>query len=362
MRFRIPVLALATLASMQAVPASAYTIQSGLTEGCHEKITAEAFVVFLDEPAWSEVVVPEGSTWRSLAAPLNRWLLDEGLIQEDLSEPQLFVLFSLVVGVRDPDTRGRSSSDLAMQRSIHANPRPEAQYVHALRAPGDDEPDGSQAALTGTRALIRQSFADAVASWAEPREGQISSAPITLDFYDLFGVEVWQPAFLLGKAAHALQDSFAHTIRSDASDLRTIVHVLNYVDAIYKDFDESRDGIAHSRHLDKCDAADVGVLREAADASMEDLLAVFLQSRAGDSTALDALLEDWLTLEEGCTLENDFCDNASAVATARQDPTDPILPEWMTCAARIDAAPGAWVSIAGMGFLLALATRLRRRE
>ncbi|HET6416746.1 MAG TPA: hypothetical protein VFG22_10665, partial [Polyangiales bacterium] len=250
MRSGIIVLAVATLAWMQAVPVGAYTIQSGLTEGCHERITAEAFVAFLDDPAWAEVVVPEGSTWRSLAAPLNRWLLDEGLIQEDLSEPQLFVLFSLVVGVRDPDTNGRSSSDLATQRSIHGNPRPEAQYVHALRAPEDDEPDGSQAALTGTRALIRQSFADAVVVWREPSEAQISTAPITLDFYDLFGVEVWQPGFLLGKTAHALQDSFAHTIRSDATALRTIVHVLNYVDAIYKDFNESRDGIAHSRHLD----------------------------------------------------------------------------------------------------------------
>ena len=361
MRSGIIVLAVATLAWMQAVPASAYTIQSGLTEGCHERMTAEAFVAFLDDAAWGEVVVPEDNTWRALARPLNQWLLDEALIQEDLSEPQLFVLFSLVVGVRDPDTNGRSSSDLATQRSIHANPRPEAQYVHALRAPEDDEPDGSQAALTGTRALIRQSFADAVAAWREPSEAQISTAPITLDFYDLFGVEVWQPGFLLGKTAHALQDSFAHTIRSDATELRTIVHVLNYVDAIYKDFNESRDGIAHSRHLDKCDEADVGALRQAADLAMQDLLAAFLQTRAGDSSALDDLLDDWLMLEEGCNVENDFCGNASEVATARQDPTDPILPEWMTCSARVEAVPGTWETVAGVFLVLALAARRSRR-
>jgi hypothetical protein len=362
MRSRIFILALVSLAWLQAREVGAYTIQSGLTEGCHERITAEAFVALLDDPAWVEVAVPDGNRWQKLARPLNQWLLDEALIETDLSEPELFVLFSLVVGVRDPDTRGRSSSDLATQRSIHADPRPEGQYVHALRAPHDDEPEGSAAAVAGTGELIRQSFSEAVAAWREPSAAQISTAPVTLDFYDLFQVEVWRPAFLLGKAAHALQDSFAHTIRSDALDSKRIVHVLNYVDAVYKDFDESRDGIAHSRHLDKCDADDVGVLREAADASMEDLLAVFLQSRAGSSAALDDLLDEWLTLEEGCTLDNDFCDNASAVARARQDPTDPVLPEWMTCSARIDAAPGAWVSIAGIGFLLALATRLRRRE
>ena len=362
MRPPVCILALAALAWLQAAQVRAYTIQSGLTEGCHERITAEAFVTFLDDPAWAEVVVPEDNTWRKLARPLNQWLLDEALIQEDLSEPELFVLFSLVVGVRDPDTNGRSSSDLVTQRIIHANPRPEAQYVHALRAPQDDEPDGSQAAVTGTRAVMRQSFADAVAAWREPSEAQISTAPITLDFYDLFRVDVWQPAFLLGKTAHALQDSFAHTIRSDATELRTIVHVLNYVDAIYKDFNESRDGIAHSRHLDKCDAADVGTLRQAADLAMQDLLAAFLQTRAGDSTALDDLFDDWLTLEEGCNVENDFCGNASEVATARQDPTDPILPEWMTCSARVEAVPGTWETVAGMFLVLALATRRSRRK
>lgn len=353
---------IAALAWMQAVPASAYTIQTGLTEGCHERMTAEAFVAFLDDPAWAAVDVPEGDTWRKLAGPLNRWLLDEGLIPDELSEPQLFVLFSLVVGVRAPDTHGRSASDLATQRAIHANPRPEAQYAHALRAPQDDEPDGSESAVTGTRALIRRSFSDAVAAWREPSNAQISTAPVTLDFYDLLQVEVWKPAFVLGEAAHALQDSFAHTIRSDATELRTIVHVLNYVDAIYKDFNESRDGIAHSRHLDKCDAADVGTLRQAADLAMQDLLAAFLQTRAGDSTALDDLFDDWLTLEEGCNVENDFCGNASEVATARQDPTDPILPEWMTCSARVEAVPGTWETVAGMFLVLALATRRSRRK
>jgi len=348
------------MAWLQTVPASAYTIQSALTEGCHERITAEAFVAFLDDPAWAEVVVPEGDTWRKLALPLNRWLLDEALIEEDLSEPQLFVLFSLVVGVRAPDTNGRSSSDLATQRSIHANPRPKAQYVHGLRAPEDDEPGGSQAAVTGTRASIRQAFSDAATAWRESSEAQIAIAPVTIDFYDLLGVEVWQPGFLLGEAAHALQDTFSHAIRSEALDYTEIVHVLNYVDAIYKGFSEARDGIAHSRHLDRCDAADVGALREAADLAMGDLLSAFLQTRAGEATAIDDLLDEWVTLQEGCTFDNDFCDNATGVALARQDPTGPVLPKWMTCSARADAAPSTWVSVAAIWVLLALMVRVRR--
>lgn len=360
MRSGVPVLAVAAMAWLHASPVGAYTIQSGLTEGCHERITAEAFVAFLDAPAWAEVVVPEGDTWRKLAQPLNQWLLDEALIEEDLPESELFILFSLVVGVRAPDTNGRSSSDLATQRSIHASPHPEAQYVHGLRAPEDDEPGGSQAAVSGTRASIRRSFADAAAAWRESSVDQISSAPFTIDFYDLLPVEVWQPGFLLGEAAHALQDTFAHAIRSEALDYREIVHVLNYVDAIYKDFSEPRDGIAHSRHLDKCDAADVGALRAAADAAMEDLLSAFLQTRVGESTAIDDLLDGWVTLQEGCSFENDFCDNASAVAIARQDPTGPVLPKWMTCSARAEAPPSTWLPIPAICVLLWVAARLRR--
>ena len=362
MGYRSLVFVIAALAWMQALPVSAYTIQSGLTAGCHERMTAEAFVAFRDDPAWAELAVPAGGTWRKLARPLQQWLLDEALIREELTDAQLFVLFSLVVGVRAPDTNGRSTSDLATQRAIHASPLAEAQYVHALRAPRDDEPGGSEAAVAGTRALIRRSFSNASAAWSEPSDAQNATAPVTLDFYDVFHVEVWQPAFLLGEAAHALQDSFAHTIRSDASDFKTIVHVLNYVDAIYKSFDESRDGIAHSRHLDRCGEADVVELKDAGDSAMEDLLAAFLQSRAEDATALDDLLDEWVTLEEGCTTDNDFCGNATAVAIARQDATGPVLPEWMTCSAQLQAVPGTWVSVAAVLFMLACSTRLSRRR
>lgn len=360
MRHRVSILAIVALAWVQAVPANAYNVQTGLTEGCHERITAKAFLAFLDSPAWAEVVVPERDIWRKLARPLNRWLLDGGLIQEDLPEPQLFVLFSLIVGVRAPDTNGRSTSDLATQRSIHASPRPEAQYLHALRAPQDDEPDGSRSAVVGTRASIRRSFSDAAAAWREPSEEQVSTAPVTLDFYDSFPVEVWQPGFLLGEAAHSLQDSFSHTLRSDALGFTKIGHVLNYVDAIYKTFDESRDGIAHSRHLDECDSADLGALREAGDLATEDLLGAFIETHAGDASALDDLLDRWVTLQEGCTFENDFCGNPSGLAAARTDPTNPIFPAWMSCSARVEADASTWASVACMCFLLAVAARLAR--
>ena len=75
---------------------------------------------------------------------------------------------------------------------------------------------------------------------------------------------------------------------------------------------------------------------------------------------IDDLLDEWVTLQEGCTFDNDFCDNATGVALARQDPTGPVLPKWMTCSARADAAPSTWVSVAAIWVLLALMVRVRR--
>ncbi len=361
MDHRASVLAIATLVWMQAASASAYTIQTGLTEGCHERMIVEAFASFVDDPAWDEVIVPQDDMWRKLAHPLNGWMRAESLIDQELSEQQLFVLFSLVVGVRAPDTDGGSTSDLATQRAIHTNPRSEAQYVHSLRAPQDDEPGGSEATVSGTRTLIRRSFTEAVDARRGPIEAQIATAQVTLDFYDAFRVEVWKPAFVLGEAAHTLQDSFAHSVRSEEFDFEKIVHVLNYVDAIYEEFDESRDGIAHSRHLDKCDAADIASLRQSADLATEDLIAAFLEAGGGlERSPLEDVLDRWITLQEGCTFDNDFCDNASAIAIARKDPSDSILPDWMTCSAQTQVRPGRWVSVAGILLMLLFARRLRR--
>lgn len=361
MRYRGWIAAIAALAWMPVVPAKAYTVKSGITDGCHERITAEAFVAFRDDPLWSEVVVPEGDTWRKLARPLNQYLLDQGLIDEELPEPQLFVLFSLVVGARAPDTGGRSVSDLSSQRLIALDPRPEGQYVHALRAPQDDEPEGSQNAVAGTRALMRQSFSDAATASLQPPEEQISTAPVTLDFYNLFYVEVWEPGFLLGETGHTLQDSFSHAIRSDEFELEKIAHVLNYVDAVYTGFDESRDGIAHSKHFDRCNEADLAELRDAVDMATEDLLDAFLRTQGGDDSALDELLDKWVTLQEGCTFD-DFCGNERWVEAARKDPTGPILPTWMICSARVGPTRTAWAWAVGVLILLALSARMARRR
>ncbi|MBW2508779.1 MAG: hypothetical protein JRE81_09125, partial [Deltaproteobacteria bacterium] len=210
MRWVLSTLAIASVAWLQPTPANAYTVQSGFTGGCHEEVTIGLSQVLLDDPIVDEVVVPGGDTWRELARSLP------DLAGPDLTDPQLFVLFSLLIGVRAPDTGGHSVSDLSAAREIAADPRAETQYLHALRGREDDEPDGSRSAVEGTRASIRRSLGAAAAALARPIENQNTAAPYTLDFYNRFYVPVWEPAYMLGEAAHTLQDSFSHSIRSDA--------------------------------------------------------------------------------------------------------------------------------------------------
>ena len=305
MRTTLPLFAIGVVtACFVTGHARAFSIQSGFTKSCHEEISVEAFSEFLDLPRTSEVPLPKSNTWRKLSKNLDEF------VGRELTDQQRFIAFSLVVGVRAPDTEGHSVADLEALRSIHSDPRPEGQYRHALRGLDDDGDEGNVNAVTGTRAAIRESFTNALASLQQPPEEQLAKAPVTLDFYNEFKVDVWQPAFLLAEAMHTVQDSFAHTIRSEADDLRRIATVLNFVDAISTNFKEERDGLPHSDFADKCNKDEVSETREAARRATIALIFTFGVASAGVEDALDSFLDDWVTLLPGCTLENDFCDNA----------------------------------------------------
>ena len=139
---------------------------------------------------------------------------------------------------------------------------------------------------------------------------------------------MWAPAYYLGRALHALQDSFAHTIRSD--DLSQIRHVLNYVDAIEGHLSEARDGLPHSAHMDSCDGDTLPIVMTAVTASAELIAAVNLTVAMRSVQPTQVVLEKWLKHEPGCTIENDYCDSAW-VALARQEQTGPYLEEVIGC-------------------------------
>lgn len=308
-------------------PATAFTIQSGFSDGCHESLIVTAYRDYLSTLTPTDVPIPESEEWRKLSEALR-----DDLRFEFRNEEQRLVLISLLVGVREPDTNGHSLLNLTELREAHMSPN--GQYEHALRAPQDDGPAGDVAAVEGTRALILERIGRARASRSRPPAEQIVRTSIYIDFYGKVDVEVWEPAFRLGQASHALQDSFAHMIRSD--DLRRVIHVANYLDAIVGGHDEARDGLAHSDRLDDCTGATAPIYAAAREATIALMLAAvradFPDVRGVVGPTPEEVLDQWLTFEPGCGAANDYCESFWA-KLAREKLTGPYLSTFFGCRA-----------------------------
>ena len=339
----------------------AYSIHSGLTDGCHERISRSALQQALPSFAPGGLVaLPTSRAWTRLADGIQRDTArdDTHAVFSKFSEDSFRLLFvSLVIGVRSPDTEGHAVTNLTRLREIHADPSPEGQYAHALRGPKDDGALGDEIAVQGTREAILN-LIEALGESLDQKtpEEQFIKVQLYFDFYGLVDIEVWEPAYLLGRALHALQDSFAHTVRSD--DLKRIRHVFNFVDAIAGDLAESVDGLAHSAMMDRCDGATAAIAEAATLASTHLIEAVNQTRKFGNIGALQAFLDEWLTYEPGCTVENEYCDSIW-IEVARQEPTGPYLESLTGCATSTDQAPPTLVLIL---FLLCWINHRRRHQ
>jgi hypothetical protein len=344
---------------LPAKPVGAYSVASGVSEACHEQLTSRAGVdILLDIPPPGSVQVPSGN-WKDISAYLLEPL---GLDLGAMDDSTRFLLTSLVVGAREPDTDGHSVMNIENLHQLHGDPSALGQYSHALRGPDDDFQAGDAAAVAGTRALILELVDEAQSYLERPPSEQLVKTEVYLDFYGQVDVEVYAPLFHAGRAAHALQDSFSHAIRSDQDQLRQVVHVMNYIDAITTDFKEKRDGLAHSNSFDKCNDSAIKPLSDAAVAATADLFAAVRDQFHGlDPGATEAVLDEWLTLKPGCTFENDFCDNGHWIEVARRDQTGPYVRGLFGCATgrpvgSCDAVPVHLLVLA----LLAATVLLRR--
>ena len=81
-----------------------------------------------------------------------------------LTDAQKFLLFSVVVGIRSPDTGGHSVANLDDLRREQIDPSPDSQHLHCLRAPAEDGFAGDTSVLRGSEALIRQELSEAAAA------------------------------------------------------------------------------------------------------------------------------------------------------------------------------------------------------
>jgi hypothetical protein len=222
----LPALCALAIAMLWPTTTRAYGINTGFTDGCHEQITGAAFDRFLLHLPSTEVVVPN-SGWRRVARFLVR---DLNLDPDLLDDREQFVIMSLVLGVRHPDTDGHSVLSFDHARGLHTDPDPSVQHVHVLRAQGDDGPGGNASVIEGARASIMESLERARDAAWQPADQQRIEARIFVDFYGPVEVKAWAPAFWIGHAAHTLQDSFSHTIRNESDGFRTIATVFNFLD------------------------------------------------------------------------------------------------------------------------------------
>mgnify|MGYP001615750467 FL=1 len=354
------------LALAGALPARAFTVASGFTEGCHERITLRAYLDFVVALPLEGVAIPaadddeeEDETWREVAAYFAEQFPDLQTVlaeQADVTDADRFLIMSLLVGVRSPDTEGHSTLNLAQLRQLHSDPDPVGQYAHALRGPDDDGLEGAEIAAAGTRTRITELLQEAVTASFAVGANQLTLGTFYLDFYGRVELPVNAAYYALGRAAHAVQDSFAHNLRDEAGGYREILAILNYVEAIGGDHDEARDGIAHSDSMDDCMAepGEPGGTVDAAVAATVDLFITLRALRSGlDPAAVDAFLARWFVYRPGCTVADGFCGNQRWLDVLREHQTGPYLESIFGCAASpgTPGDPGALIVLVMLPWL-----------
>jgi hypothetical protein len=338
-------LALGATLYIGIAPAQAFTVKSGFTEGCHEHVTLVGYLQARTQmPPELALYVPDGP-WEEVADYLLR---DANFLPASRAEK--FFLFSLLTGVRAPDNEGFSLSNISTLRAIHANPND--QYGHCLRAVDDDGLAGDEIAVQGCRDELVERLGKAADALQKSEQNQIDQVQFTLDQYGTFDVDVWVVAYHVGRALHAIEDSFTHTLRTP--DMHGIIHVMNYAEAVGGTLEEERDGLAHSSATDACHLITTDPEEPAnsdrvfaAEAAAADLLRAAAPTLAGErmtSMELGVVLDRWLSYvpgeqlgyDEGCIASNHYC-NSQWLELARFEPTGPIL----SCALAAEARHGA---------------------
>ncbi len=281
--------------------AAAYSYESAVSAGCHERITMSALRTLRTQVTNAPAVTPDQNDLALITdVPFS---LDGDM--KDIAST------AFIIGVRDNDLHGRGPTDVSQLAAVHGNP--ENQREHCLRAVEDDEPGGSERALETCKAFIRGKLVEAL-DGLDANGVPDPNRRVDLDVkLSLRGsVTASLPLFWvrMGQAVHTLQDGFTHSFRS--ADRMRVRTVLNWIEWVNNNETESRDGPVHRNGLDQCDSLDplrtqnMGV---ASQASLE-LMHAMLDPGARETklAAVEATLAKYLTFEPGCTEANGWCD------------------------------------------------------
>ena len=283
-----------------AGPAAAFTIGTSVTRACHEEMTLGGLSTAL-WPLGRSAPPPDGDD-QALAQNLpfevppqtDRWSL------------------AMLLGNRDNDTDGHSLVDLPETSAVQNSSADQA--AHCLRSPSQDFAEGDLAALVDCRAFIEAQLELAIGPGAEPDLDAVEQVSMSLRFQEI-RLPLSRYAFHVGKALHALQDSFSHSFRQGSTP--KVLSVFNYLDsALSPHFDERRDGYAHQSELDRCDGADAASrLRvDLARAATVALLEALSAPAASRSDRVAAVLDAALSYQPGCDSHNGWCGSVAALA------------------------------------------------
>ncbi len=302
-----PVLvALAALGSVLsgARSAAAYTIETQITQGCHESITIDAL---------------RRVRAMGLGAPLPYTDTDDGPLVDDapFHVPDDFhdmAGATLLFGVRDNDVKDLSAAALDQLAQLTADSA--GQREHCLRAVDEGEPDGTARAVADCRAFIKEKLVAALDGLgADGLPDVHAREPLTVYLALRGRYTVSVPRFYLhaGQAIHALQDSFTHTFR-DKADQHKIAVTLDWIHYSENTLDEATEGPPHMTQLDRCDDPDD--LRKqrhqlAIEASAAAIAAALdpKMSRDAKAAAFDRVLDTYVAFDASakCSLANNWC-------------------------------------------------------
>ena len=336
------------LVVLMATAAHAFSIDTVVTRGCHEEMTAAAL----------RVVRAELPTAAPLAANSNERALIDDLSFAPPADLKDLGGASLLLGVRDPDLEGNDGNDLSRLALVHGDPA--AQRNHCLHGGDAPEPEGSPQALHDCRALIMQRLDEALDGLddaSQPDPARRTSLTVYLGLRHRVDASLPTYYVRIGQAIHTIQDSFAHSYRT--ADDEHITAVVNWINEVSGDYDEATDGPPHSTEMDRCDDPDDlrRTRRELATQSATEVLRISLdpaRSRAHKVAAISDLVDELLSYAPGCDADNRWCD-----APERAFSSNGLL-DACSVAAPSSTAYGAAAALVLAGLAMLRARRRRR--
>jgi hypothetical protein len=292
-----PALAAALVSMIAPARAAAFEIDTSYTSGCHERVTADAIA---------------GAGWPDGEEPPPPTETDERIIDDvpfGLPSDDPWTL-ALLIGVRNNDIGGSNPFDLPALTKIHNDPS--RQSEHCLRRIEDDGEAGDGTALAACRDFILGELALALGDGDEIDMTATVAVETYLTFRGRIELDLAAYPFHLGRAVHALEDSYTHTFRDPETE--AVRSVLNWIEGNLGGSDPARDGHPHISGLDQCDQDDA-VRVDPATAAATELMAAMADPDGGRTGRLERAAEvlDRHTVQQpGCTVDNDWCDTPEA--------------------------------------------------